>query len=118
MESNKYYKIAKILILITLVIMITIPVCLGLAFLILSLAASGTSNILYQIAASVFYIGFGICGIPCLAMSIIGTICAIKARKDGISKATVFIILGIILIPITAVWSYFAPILTTAWMGV
>ena len=116
MESNKYYKIAKLLIFITLVIMIAIPVCGGVAFF--GITVLDQPNILYWIVAAVSYYGFVIGGIPCLVMSTIGTICAIKARKDGISKATVFIVLGIILIPITSVWSYWAPILSDAWMGV
>jgi len=116
MENNKHYKIAKRLIMITLVVMITIPVCFGVAFL--SITVLDHSNFLSWLVGAVFYYVFIIGGIPCLAMSIIGTLYAIKAKKDGISKATVFIVLGIVLIPITAVWSYWASIISDAWMGV
>ena len=91
--KNKNHTIGKILVLIPVIIFFIDMICL--LPLILDYFSSGSDVIAVAIIflCSLFLI---ITPLPCLIMSILGTIFATKAKKEGVVQAQKFFVLGVI----------------------
>ncbi len=89
----KNYSRAKVLTLIPIIFFIVTVVCLTLAAILEEPTSGGT---LYSIFAIVGLMGLVLSPIPSLVMAIIGVIFAVRAKKEGETKALKFLILGIV----------------------
>ncbi|MBO4267512.1 MAG: hypothetical protein J5910_10040 [Lachnospiraceae bacterium] len=90
---NNSYSKAKILTLIPVIILAVTVICIVLASMLEGVANRGTVYTIFAFAGlmSIFF-----SPLPCLLLSVIGTIFAAKAKKEGITGSTGFLILGII----------------------
>lgn len=91
--KNKNYSIAKILILIPIVVSVITVICLVLASILEVPTARGT---LYSFFALIGLLSLVLSPLPCLAMSVVGIIFSAKAMKEGIVKARIFFVIGIV----------------------
>ena len=92
MKSSNYSK-AKVLTLIPLFILAATVICMVLAAILETPTSKG---VLYTIFAFAGLIGMLISPFPCLVMSVLGTVFAAKAGKEGIAEARKFLVLGIV----------------------
>jgi len=89
----KRYRIAKILILIPIVIFVITALCMGLATI---LEFPTDRGVVYSIFAGIGILSMFLSPLPCLVISIVGTVFAAKATKEGIIQSRKFFIIGII----------------------
>ena len=113
--KNKNYSKAKTLTLIPLFVLALILICAALASV---LAVPTSKGILYTIFAIGALVGGFISPFPCLVLSVIGTVCAAKAKKEGVTNASKYFILGIIEIVVCAIGAFLAIIMYIAGQGV
>ena len=99
MKSSNYSK-AKVLTLIPIFFLAATVICLVLATM---LEVPGSKGVLYTIFAFAGLISMFISPFPCLVMSVLGTVFAAKAGKEGIAEARKFLVLGIIEISVHVV---------------
>lgn len=92
MDNMNYHK-AKRMVLIPIIIVLVAVVCLVLASILEQPTNRGT---LYSILALIAILIIFMSPIPCLVMSVIGTILAIKAVKEGTAQARKYIVIGMI----------------------
>ena len=92
MENRNYIK-AKVLILIPVAVFVYTVICMVLASILEVPTNRGT---LYSIVAFMGLMSMFLSPLPCLVMSIIGTVFAGKASKEGERKAHKFLVIGII----------------------
>ena len=92
MRNNNYLR-AKVLTLIPIVVLVVTVICMVLASI---LEVPTSRGVIYTIFAFVSLISMFIFPLPCLVLSILGTVFAAKAAKDGTAKTPIFFILGII----------------------
>ncbi len=92
MKNGNYTK-AKVLTLIPIFVLVVTVICFALAVMLEGATNRGT---LYTIFALAGLISMFISPLPCLVVSIIGTIFAAKAKKEGAAAALKFLILGIL----------------------
>ena len=98
-ESSSYSK-AKVLTLIPVFVLAATVICMVLAAM---LEVPTGKGVLYTIFAFAGLIGMLISPFPCLVMSVLGTVFAAKAGKEGIAGARKFLVLGIIEISVHVV---------------
>ena len=91
--NNKNHTIAKILLLIPIAIFFIIVLCLLIAFM---LETPTNKGVFYSLFALVGLAGMFLSPLPCLMMSLAGTIFAVIATKEGSAKSPKFIVLGAI----------------------
>lgn len=92
MDNMNYHK-AKKMVLIPIMIILLAVVCFILASILEQPTNRGT---LYSILALIAILIIFMSPIPCLVMSVIGTILAIKAVKEGTAQARKYIVIGMI----------------------
>ncbi len=92
MKSSNYSR-AKVLTLIPIIILMITVICMVLATI---LEVPTNRGMIYTIFAFVGLMNILISPLPCLVISIIGTVFAVKSVKEGGAGATIFLTLGII----------------------
>ena len=115
MLKNKDYSKAKVLTLTPLIVLAVTVICMVLATIL-----EGPTNrgVIYTVFAFAGLMSMFISPLPCLAVSVVGTIFAAKAKKDGVSQALRFLILGIAEILVYVVGAILAVIMFIAGQGV
>ena len=91
--NNKNYLRAKIFTLIPIAVFVVTVICFVLAMLLEAPTDKGTA---YSVFGLIGIFSIILSPLPCLGLSVVGIIFSIKAKKDGISKAILFLVLGII----------------------
>ena len=114
MKSNNYSK-AKILTLIPIIVLVVTVVCFIFATI---LEAPTNRGALYTIFAFAGLMSMLISPIPCMVISIIGTVFAAKATRESIAGALRFLILGIIEILVYVVGAILAVFMIIVGQGV
>ena len=89
----KRYRIAKILILIPIVVFVITAICMGLATI---LEFPTDRGVVYSIFAGIGILSMFLSPLPCLVISIVGTVFAAKATKEGIVQSRKFLVIGIV----------------------
>ncbi len=92
MKSSNCLK-AKVLTLIPVIVLAVTVICMVLATILEGPTNRGT---IYTIFAFVGVMSIFLSPLPCQVLSIIGTVFAAKATKEGTAGALKFLILGII----------------------
>ena len=113
--KNSNYSKAKTLTLIPIIILVVTVICFVLAAILEGPTGKGGLYTIFALAglASIF------CSpLPCLVMSIIGTIFASKAKKEGIAEARKYFILGIVEILVSVLGTFLAIIMFIAGQSV
>jgi len=97
--DNKYHKRAKILILIPIIVFAVNAVC----FVPLTISYLSTGSDVTAVAI-VFLASLSLIftALPCMVMSVVGTVFASRAKKEGQTASRKFFVLGIIEIIIYA----------------
>ena len=113
-KSSNYSK-AKTLTLIPVIVLAVIVVCVALAAILRDPTDKGT---LYTVFAFAGLIGGFLSPFPCLVISVLGTVFAAKAKKEGTTEARKFFILGLIEILAGVVGTFLAIIMYIAGQGV
>ncbi len=90
--KNSSYSKAKVLTLIPIIVLALTVICMVFATI---LEVPTNKGVLYTIFAFTGLMSLFISPFPCLVISIIGTIFAAKAAKEGTGNARIFFILGI-----------------------
>lgn len=112
MKNNKF-RLSKALIIITMILIVATPVCFGLAAVLEEPTNRGS---LYLLFAQPFSLMFVFAPLPCLVMSIIGTVLAAKNKSESEKKsATVWVVLGTICIVLSALWLFGITQLAQTW---
>ena len=91
--NNKYHKRAKILILIPIIVFAVNAVC----FVPLTISYLSTGSDVTAVAI-VFLASLSLIftALPCMVMSVVGTVFAARAKKEGQTASRKFFVLGII----------------------
>ncbi len=113
--KNSNYSKAKALTLIPIIALAVTVICMVLATI---LEVPTSRGVIYTIFAFAGLISVFISPLPCLVISVIGTIFAAKAVKEGIAESRKFFILGIIEILIYVVGAVLAILMFVAGQGV
>ena len=113
--KNSNYSKAKVLTLIPIVVLAVTVICMVLAAIF---EVSANRGVLYTIFAFAGLMSVFISPLPCLVISIIGTVFAAKATREGAAEARKFCILGIIEILVYIVGVILAVIMFMAGQGV
>ena len=97
--NNKYHKRAKILILLPIIVFVVNAVC----FVPLTISYLSTGSDVTAVAI-VFLASLSLIftALPCMVMSVVGTVFASRAKKEGQTASRKFFALGIIEIIIYA----------------
>ncbi len=92
-NKNENYSRTKILTLIPVFVLAAAVLCMVLAMIL-----EGPSNrgAVYTVFAFAGLMSIFLSPLPCLILSVIGTVFAVKAVKEGAARAAVFLILGIL----------------------
>ena len=114
MKSSNYSK-AKVLTLIPLIVLAVTVICMVLAAIL-----EGPSNkgVLYTIFAFAGLMSIFISPLPCLVMSVAGTVFAVKAGKEGIAEARKYLVAGIIEIMVYVAGAVLAVLMFLGGQGV
>ena len=91
--NNRNYIRAKKLVLIPLIVFVVTVICFILATVLEKPTNRGT---VYSAVAIVSILSMFLSPLPCLIMSIIGTISAAKATKEGTEQAKKYLVIGVI----------------------
>ncbi len=113
--KNNNYLMSKILTLIPIFVFAVTAICMVLAT---TLETPTNRGAIYTVFAFAGLMGILLSPLPCLIISIIGTVFAAKAAKEGSAKTPVFLILGIIEILIYIVGAVLAAMMFIAGQGV
>ncbi len=113
--KNRNYIAAKVLTLIPVIIFVITALCMILASALEMPTSRGT---IYTIFASIGLISIMISPVPCFSISVIGLIFAIKAVKEKVVKAIIFLVLGIFEILVSVAGAIFAIMMLVAAQGV
>ena len=114
MKNGNYLK-AKVLTLIPVIVLVLTVICLVVATIL-----EGPTNrgALYTNFAFAGLMSIFLSPLPCLVLSIIGTVFAAKATRERTAKARVFLILGIVEILVYVVGAIVAVSMFIAGQGV
>ena len=85
--NNKNYSRAKVLTLIPVIIFVVIALSLVLSTILEGPTARGT---VYTVFAFIGVVGLFLAPLPCLIVSILGTMFAAKAKKEGVAQSGTF----------------------------
>ena len=113
--KNKNCTRAKVLTLIPIIVFLVTAICFVLS-LILEVPTS--RGVIYSIFAFVAVISMFISPLPCLVLSVLGTVFAAKAKKEGAPRSVLFLVLGIIEISVYVLGVIFAVLLFIGGQGV
>ena len=113
--KNSNYSKARVLTLIPVIVLAATVICMVLAALLAGVTNKGT---LYSIFGFAGLMSIFISPFPCLVISIIGTVFAVKATKEGTAEARLFLVLGILEILVCAVGAILAFAMFTVGQGV
>ena len=108
-------KIAKILILIPIIVLAVTVICMGTAMMLEGPTGRGAVYSFFALIGilSIFWAPF-----PCLILSIVGTVFAAKAAKEGDKRSRRFLAIGIVEIAMYVVGAILACIMFIAGLGV
>ena len=114
---KNFYR-SKTLILIPIVVFVVIAICM-----VLNSIMNDTSEGVGHMLGMAGTLGMILWPIPCLVMSIIGTVYASKAKKEGIAKSRIFFVIGMIeivsiIVSVVVVYMYILYRLFDVAMGV
>ena len=98
--TNPNYNRARILTLIPAGVFVLITIILGAIAIDYFKTGSDTTAIAFIFISSLCLI---LTTVPCMIMSVLGTLSASKAKKEGVAEAQKFFILGMIEIAIYAI---------------
>ena len=90
---NSNYKKAKILTLIPVIVFVATVICFVFAAI---LQVPTNRGLIYTVFAFAGLMSLFLAHLPCLLLSVFGTVFASKAIKEGIPDARRFLILGIL----------------------
>ena len=113
--NNKNYKRAKTLTLIPIIILVLTLICLLLSSV---LAVPTGKGLIYTIFMIAGLVSIFLMPLPCLVMSIVGTIFASKAIKEGVRETRKFLVLGIIEIVFSVIALFLAVVMFIVGQGV
>lgn len=114
MKKSNYSR-AKVLTLLPIIVLVATMICMILATI---LEVPTNRGALYTIFAFAGLMSMFLSPLPCLVISVAGTVFAAKAKKEGTSEALKFLILGIMEILIYVVGAIIAIIMFIAGQGV
>ncbi len=89
--DNKSYIKAKKLILTPIIVLVITAACMGLTMILEGPTDKGT---LYSIFVLIGMLGIFIAPLPCFVMSVVGTVYAVRAAKEGTSRK--YFVIGVI----------------------
>ncbi len=113
--NNRNYAKAKILTLIPVIVLLFTVICFVLATILEGPTNRGT---VYSVFAFAGLMSLFFAPLPCQVLSIIGTVFAAKATKEGIKEARKFLILGIIEILVALLGGVLAVVMFIGGQGV
>ena len=113
--KNKNCARAKVLTLIPIIVFAITVICFVLATI---LEVPTSRGAIYTILAFVALMNMFIAPLPCLLLSVLGTVFAAKAKKEGAPKSVLFLVLGIIEISLYVLGAIFAVLLFIGGMSV
>lgn len=113
--KNSNYSKAKVLTLIPIIVLAVAVICFVLATVLEGPTDKGA---LYSVFAFIGLIGMLAAPFPCLILSIIGTVFAAKATKEGALEARKFLILGAIEVLVYIIGVIIAVIMLAVGQGV
>ena len=113
--NNRNNKSAKILIIIPIIILLITLSCLGLSSVLASSTNKGT---VYTVLMLIGLMNLVLAPFPCLIMSVLGTIFASKALKEGIKESRILLVIGIIEIIVFILGVILAAVLLLIGQGV
>ncbi len=113
--NNRNYAKAKILTLIPVVMLLFTVICFVFATILEGPTNRGT---VYSVFAFAGLMSLFFAPLPCQVLSIIGTVFAAKATKEGIKEARKFLILGIIEILVALLGGVLAVVMFIGGQGV
>ena len=93
MKNNNNYELARILILIPIGVFMVAAICMILASMLEFVTDRG---VIYSFFAFVGILSIFLAPLPCLMMSIAGTVFALKAAKEGVMHSRKYVVIGII----------------------
>ena len=113
--KNSSYSKAKVLTLIPVIVLAFTVICMVLASIL-----EGPTNrgALYSIFGFAGLMSVFLSPLPCLVMSVVGTVFASKAGKEGIAEARKYFILGILEILVYVVGAILAVMMFLVGQGV
>ena len=91
--DNNNYKTAKILILIPIIVFVITAICMLLATM---LEFSTDRGAIYSFFAMIGILSMFLTPLPCLVVSIMGTVFASRAINEGVESARKLLVIGII----------------------
>ena len=115
MMKNSSYLKAKVLTLIPIIVLAVTVICMVLAAVLEGPTNRGT---LYSVLAFAGLMCVFLSPLPCMVISVVGTVFAAKASKEGTAGARGFIILGIVEILFYVAGAILAIIMFIAGQGV
>ena len=113
--KNSNLSKAKVLTLIPIIVLMFTVICMVFATI---LEVPTNRGVIYSIFALTGLISMFLASLPCLVISVIGTMFAAKAIKEGIAGTRRFLILGFIEILVYVAGAILAIIMFTAGQGV
>lgn len=113
--KNSNYSKAKVLTLIPMIVLAVTVICMVFAAI---LEGPTDKGVLYTIFAFAGLMSVFLSPLPCLVLSVMGTVFAVKAGKEGIAEARKYFIAGIIEIMVCAVGAFLAIMMFLAGQGV
>ena len=113
--KNANHSKAKVLTLIPVIVLALTVICMVLATILEGPTGRGT---IYTIFAFAGLMSIFISPLPCLVLSVIGTVFAIKATKEGAAGTLKFLILGIAEILVYVAGAIVAVLMFIAGQGV
>ncbi len=113
--KNSSYSKAKVLTLIPIFVLAVTVICLVLAAILEAPTGRGA---LYTIFAFAGLMSMFLLPLPCLVLSVAGTVFAAKAVKEGIAGARKFLVTGILEILVYVVGVFLAIMMFFAGQGV
>ena len=114
MKSSNYSK-AKVLTLIPLIVLAVTVICMVLAAILEGPTDKGA---LYTVFAFAGLMSIIFSPLPCLVISVVGTVFAAKAGKEGVAEAHKYLVAGIIEIMVYAAGAFLAVLMFLAGQGV
>ena len=90
-SDNSNYSRAKVLTLIPVIVLAVTVICMIIAMM---LEAPTGKGVIYSFFAFIGLMGMFLSPLPCLVVSAIGTLFAVKAVREGAAAARMFCVLG------------------------
>ena len=90
---NRNHRTARILILIPIAVLIVTAICMGLATI---LEFPTDRGVVYSFFAGIGILSMFLSPLPCLVISIVGTVFAAKVAKEGALQSRKYVVIGIV----------------------